>query len=294
MGLKTDWLTIGRSGPTVDGRTIDSQVIQDAAETYQPAVFTALVWPDHNRYENYGKVEALRASKNTEGGLDLQAQISPNFFYLMDNRYGQRLFSSMELTPNFRKSGKAYLTGLGATDNPASAATSEIRFSQEDGEKLHGASCEISLTVDLPKQKSTSLFSRLFGDNPSEEETMDKTIIAAIAEEVKTLSADVKNFTQQPPMHIVAESVTPLVEKPDPYPGLLEKFNAMEGQLGELKAELKAKPVAPVVTVEQFADINKRLEEVTTKLTQALDEADPNQQKSPPHTGDAPNLKNLL
>lgn len=128
--LRTDFKRIGRSGPTTDGRVIDPAWIDQMATSYDPQLFTALIWPEHQRFANYGKVESLRATDNSEGGRDLWAVLSPNSFYIGSNQFGQKLFTSMEITFDFRKSGKAYLTGLGATDDPASAGTSEVRFSK--------------------------------------------------------------------------------------------------------------------------------------------------------------------
>jgi molybdopterin converting factor small subunit len=127
--LTTGWKRIGRSGPAVDGRVIKPEMIEQAAANYNKDLFTALIWPEHFRYINLGTVEELRAADNEEGGKDLFAKISPNQFYLQANSAGQKLFTSMELTPDFRKTGQWYLTGLGATDDPASAATTEMRLS---------------------------------------------------------------------------------------------------------------------------------------------------------------------
>lgn len=126
--LKTPFKRIGRSGKTVDGRNIEAQALEQAAKNYNKELFTALIWPDHIRWFNMGTVEELRTAKNEEGGVDLFAIIAPNDIYLSTNNAGQRLFTSMELMPNFRDSGEFYLTGLAATDSPASAATSEMRF----------------------------------------------------------------------------------------------------------------------------------------------------------------------
>lgn len=131
MGLQTEWLRLGRSGPTIDGRIIKEEWLDDAAATYDTKnSITAKIWPDHNRYVSYGKVLAVRVEKNDVGGKDLYGTLEPNAYYLSDVRYGQRVNFSMEITPDFLKSGKAYLTGLGATDDPASLATSEAKFSQ--------------------------------------------------------------------------------------------------------------------------------------------------------------------
>ncbi|WP_432745795.1 GPO family capsid scaffolding protein [Methylobacter sp. G7] len=127
--LKTGWKRIGRSGATVDGRKIDPAQLKQAALSYNKETFTALIWPEHERWYNMGTVEELRTEKNAEGGVDLFAIIAPNEYYQSINRSGQKLFTSMELLPDFRKTGEVYLTGLAATDNPASAGTSEMRFS---------------------------------------------------------------------------------------------------------------------------------------------------------------------
>ena len=127
--LKTGWMIIGRSGPTIDNRTIEPIALEQAAKNYKKDLFTALIWPDHLRWFNMGTVEALKTARNNEGGVDLLAILAPNDYYLVNNANGQRLFTSMELMPNFRDSGEWYLTGLAATDSPASAATSEMRFS---------------------------------------------------------------------------------------------------------------------------------------------------------------------
>lgn len=131
MGLQTEWYRIGKSGPTVDGRVIKEEWLDDAAKTYDAKnKFTARIWPDHNRYVNYGKVLGVRVVNNEEGGKDLYAQLEPNAYYQSDVRYGQKVHFSMEITPDFAKTGKAYLTGLGATDDPASLGTGEAKFSK--------------------------------------------------------------------------------------------------------------------------------------------------------------------
>jgi hypothetical protein len=131
--LSTDWLRIGRSGDTVDGRVIPAQALTQAAETYNPELFTALIWLEHMRMGGHlGKVLALKSAPNDEGGVDLFAKLSPNRNYLAANNiYQEGWFSSMELTSNFRKTEKWYLTGLGATNEPASVATTEIRFAKQ-------------------------------------------------------------------------------------------------------------------------------------------------------------------
>ena len=128
--LITEWHRIGRSGKTVDGRDIEPQWLTDAAESYSTDLYTAMIWPDHKRWYNLGKIVELKTDANDEDGIDLLARMAPNDQYIWENRNDQRLFTSMELQPNFRDTGKHYLTGMGATDDPASAGTSEVHFSR--------------------------------------------------------------------------------------------------------------------------------------------------------------------
>ena len=136
------WYRFGRSGDTVDGRIIKEQDILDAVETFNSGFYPTMIWPDHKRWFNLGKVIAIRAEKNDEGGTDMYGQVEANEYYKDMNKMGQRLFFSMELWPDFRKSGKTYLSGLGATDEPASVATSEIHLSRVEKDVIVGESVE--------------------------------------------------------------------------------------------------------------------------------------------------------
>jgi DNA-binding ferritin-like protein len=178
--LKTDWKRIGRSGPTVDGRIIEPAALEQAAKNYKKELFTALIWPDHLRWFNMGTVEALRTAKNDEGGVDLFAIIAPNDFYLSSNSSGQRLFTSMELMPNFRDSGEYYLTGLAATDNPASAATSEMRFTSGADKAALLSQFTEHTPHSFNDDQPPGWFKRLFADKftQPEEDAMKKALEA--------------------------------------------------------------------------------------------------------------------
>ncbi|AWX99520.1 hypothetical protein A8139_05575 [Marinomonas primoryensis] len=139
---KAEWYRFGRSGDTIDGRVIKAEDIQQAADAYDVNFYTALIWPDHKRWFNLGKVIAVRAEKNDEGGMDLYGQVKANQYYEDMNEMGQRLFFSMELWPNFRKTDKTYLSGLAATDEPASVATSEIHLSRVEPDVTVGDAIE--------------------------------------------------------------------------------------------------------------------------------------------------------
>ncbi len=144
-GLLTDWLTIGTSGPTVDGRNIKPQWLLDAEELYDPEEYTAVADAEH-WLGNYGTVRELRTTTDKKKRLALQARIRPNKHYLEQNSDDKRLFFSMVLDHNFAKTGKTYLIGLATTDRPASLGTSETHFSRQDNaEVFRGGSEEFSV-----------------------------------------------------------------------------------------------------------------------------------------------------
>jgi hypothetical protein len=166
--LKTDWQTIGSSGPTVDGRMISAEALKSAAETYDSEFYAALMFPDHDRYfsPNFGKIDQLRAVANKDGSTSLQAIIAPNENYIFANRNGQYLFTSMELRPDFPERGKFYLIGCAPTDSPASTRTTEIRFSAQEAPILIGDAVTLTLGI-LQGPEQSNLFGRWFGRKPT-------------------------------------------------------------------------------------------------------------------------------
>ena len=137
MPLTTDWLTIGTSGPTVDGRKISEQMLLEAAETYDPDEYEAVISSEHLLwwFGNFGRVSQVRTSTDKKDRTVLQAKIQPNRRLIEMNANGQRLHTSMELEPDFAGTGKAYLMGLAVTDEPASLGTSQLQLFKNSSRK---------------------------------------------------------------------------------------------------------------------------------------------------------------
>jgi hypothetical protein len=261
--LKTEFKRIGRSGPTVDGRIISPQMIDQMAEDYDKELFTALIWPEHERYLNFGSVEALRSEPNIEGGRDLYAQLSPNEFYLSSNKYDQKLFTSMEINTDFRKSGRAYLSGLGATDSPASAATDEIRFSSAQLAGIIVAPPIAAETQIFTESKPLSFIEQLeefFTKKPSEGDDVDKTALT----ELKTEMAEIKAMLLS-----LKPAAAPEPEKAEP-PTLEQQFATLLEKLEQLEAQFTAQKDAPPAS--QFADLTAKIADIETRFNAALAE----------------------
>lgn len=166
--LVSFWKRVATSGPTVDGREILPQELRDIAETYKPSLYTAVIWCDHERWPgSHGTVFAVRLVEEgddlAQGQIALEAQLKPNNKLLWLNDQGEKLFTSIEITPNFANTGKAYLTGLGVTDQPASLGTQELYFSNKTSKAAYfAASHELGPLRDDQPQGELNKFVALF------------------------------------------------------------------------------------------------------------------------------------
>lgn len=150
----TGWVTICRSGRSLDGRNISAKMLHDAAAVYKPEEFTAMMWPYHvssplYRWNstNFGKVVALKAEDRPDATY-LLAKLQPNKFALAANRDRQKIFTSAEFEKNYMGTGKSFLNGLALTDVPASPWTTELMFSQQQHDSIYGQPEVFSLGAD--------------------------------------------------------------------------------------------------------------------------------------------------
>lgn len=150
MASKTDkkrsqFFRVAVEGATTDGRVIERQQIVEMAETYNPDVYGARIWMEHYRsavpdspFRAYGDVVAVKAEEVEIAGkkkMALFAQVEPTADLVdMVNVRKQKVFTSIEIAPEFADSGKAYLYGLGVTDSPASIGTNMLAFSAKHPE----------------------------------------------------------------------------------------------------------------------------------------------------------------
>ena len=214
--LVSFWKRVATSGITADGREILPQELRDIAETYKPSKYTAVIWCDHKRAEgSFGTVYAVRLVEDAddleEGQIALEAQLKPNDRLLYLNDQGQKLFTSIEIWPNFAGSGKSYLTGLAVTDEPSSLGTQELYFSRQTNKATYyAASVELGSFETEPQSEVgklvgllTGLFKRFSTDAvPSEPTTpteskppMDEataTALKALLEQLLVVAAGIQ------------------------------------------------------------------------------------------------------
>ena len=173
---KSKWFRIAVAGDTTDGREIQAEWIIQMAENYDPNTYGARINVEHIRsyfpdgtFGAYGDVLALKTEKVTIDGEEkdaLFAQIEPTESLIALNQKKQKVYTSIEVDPNFANKGKAYLVGLAATDSPASLGTEMLQFAagakvnpfadkKQRPENLFTAAQEVSLEFDEVKEQQS-------------------------------------------------------------------------------------------------------------------------------------------
>lgn len=209
---KSKFFRVAIAGATSDGREITRADIEQIAKTYDPNLYGARVWIEHIRgigpdstFKAFGDVIAVKAEEVEIGGvtrLALFAQIDPtDDLVALVNKNRQKIYTSIEIKPNFAKTGTAYLGGLGVTDSPASLGTEMLKFSMTakenplagrklDPENLFTAAEETIIEFEAEAEESigAKLFSKIMGiigkksDNDAERFSGIEQSVTAIAE----------------------------------------------------------------------------------------------------------------
>ena len=264
--LVTDWKRVATSGKTADGRTIEAQDLRDMAEAYNPALYTATIWYEHIRYVgSFGTVTELKAEDLEDGKVALFAKLQPNDRLLALNKEAQKLFTSIEIQPEFADTGKAYLAGLAVTDEPASLGTEPLHFSRRADKGNYFANLEplgeLIAAPDTDEAAALSFFTRLFSalgkggpESPEDESTPGepKTVQAGAAAVGKlgtvatSLETSAATFAAKP-----TEPEKPAVTEPE------------AGKDGDK---------ATGITAEQFNSLKTSLDDLTEKFNTALNQ----------------------
>lgn len=149
MGKVSKFFRVAVEGATVDGRKIEKSWIRDMAATFNPATYGVRVNMEHIRgvtadgpFKAYGDVRAVKAEEieleiagKKERKLALFAQLEPTEELVAYNQKSQKIYTSVEIQPDFAGSGKAALVGLAVTDSPASLGTDVLQFAAGQGDK---------------------------------------------------------------------------------------------------------------------------------------------------------------
>ena len=261
--LKTDWVRIGLSGATIDGRKIKPEWLEEIAKNYNTDVYTAVINYEHsNYYGSFGDVVELKTEKENDKTA-LYAILHPNKHLVNLNAEGEKLFCSMEINLKFADTKKPYLEGLAVTDRPASLGTQKLEFTEERPTFLYSNETDLVLTVidskeDTPEEKTEATPQ----ENPEviltkETKTENETLLVKLAQKLG-LSVDKKT----------EESVTLSKADIDEIKILLSKAD-FKNDKEQLSQEIKTQKEQ----INAFGDELKNVKSLFTVLNKTLQDA---------------------
>lgn len=258
MPQKSKWFRVATEGATTDGRAIQRVWIEQMAKNFNPAKYGARVWIEHMRgllpdsaFAAQGDVLAVKAEQVEDGKLALFAQIKPLESLVAMNKAGQKLYTSIEVDPNFADTGEAYLVGLAVTDTPASLGTELLTFAQQNPEAnplagrktskdtLFSAATEFTLELEAEQpevvagplatalEKFTTVMTKLMGgDKPAPAVQQHSTQVPDVAAALTAMQDMAQAFGAQR-----AKDAAALAE-------LQTKFTKLEAEHKELVTKL--------------------------------------------------------
>lgn len=249
---------IGVEGDTCDGRIISGNDIQEMAESFDPRVYGCRINLEHIRglfpdgdFKRLGDVVELKAEiidddSALNGKWALFARITPTDDLIAMNKKLQKVYTSMEIQPNFANTGKCYLVGLAVTDDPASLGTEYLEF------------CRNAKHNPLQRFKANpeNVFSAATLAELEFEDVPD-TVLNSLADKVKAIFSR-KQVSDNARLNDVHEAVTTVSEhvqtnltKQD------ERLSAMETAFATFKQELTGKVEE---TSQAFSDLKTTLD----------------------------------
>lgn len=273
---------VAKEGQTIDGRFIKREWLTDIASTYNPAVYSARIFVEHERgwspespFFCGGDVTAVKASDDDDGKMVLYAAIEPNDKFKNMNKADQKVFPSIEVVENFAGTGKAYLGGLGATDSPASLGTEKFKFSANSafGKGIFGKGAlylgeEISLADMFATQDTEDGAGK-------KDETETKAVAGLESIFTKAFNKLFGKFTEQ--------GGDTEAERQSGEKATAPSISFDKAQLDSAALEF-AQAVTEHFTTNKFA-LAKDLHALSQKLDQAMTEPQPHHSARPPATG---------
>ena len=256
---KSKVFRVAVEGDTTDGRQIQRSDIEQMAASFNPSVYGARVWLEHMRgyypdsvFRAYGDVTAVSAEEipdgDLKGKLALYAEIDPTDDLVAMVKARQKIYTSIEIQPNFAKTGGSYLVGLAVTDSPASLGTEMLTFSatakenplasrKQSPENMFTAAIETAIEFEELAEK-TSLFSKVFGllQKSKEKNQADfsdvhkavETVTQAVVDAEKDREKDKTEFSNQ-----LAELSEKLEAKAQAFDELAQEFSQLKVKLSE-------------------------------------------------------------
>ncbi|NIA43842.1 MULTISPECIES: GPO family capsid scaffolding protein [Providencia] len=236
-------------GATTDGRKVQRQWLTDIAKNYDPSVYGARINMEHLNYEwmpRFGDVESVYTEEISEGALKgklaLYGILSPTDSLIEMNRKRQKVYTSVEINPNFSDMNSAYLVGLAVTDNPASLGTSMLEFS---------AGADKTATFSERKQDKDNVFTAAEEtviefteeENKPEKPSLKDRIMAKFSRERQRNDVELNDIHQAVELCAeeqteTAQKLTQLETQVKALSGIKQENETLRSELDQLKKDL--------------------------------------------------------
>jgi hypothetical protein len=244
------WFRVATEGATTDGRKISRQWIEQMAKNFDPKKYGARVWLEHMRglfadgpFAALGDVTAVKAEEVDGGKLALFVQLDPTDQLKDINGKRQKVYTSIEVDPEFADTGEAYLVGLAVTDSPASLGTDMLQFSAQQG-----TASPLAARKQRPENLFTEAVEVAFDFSDDEEEDKGPSLLDSVKALFKrhtdktkgdfsAFRADLENtlglFVEKHSALETAleESTAAFNDLKDQHEALLERFEALYTRL---------------------------------------------------------------
>ena len=269
--MPSKFFRVATEGATTDGREIQRTWIEQMAKNFSREKYGARVWLEHYRglvpggpFDALGDVLAVEARQVEDGKLALFAQIEALPGLVALSKAKQKLYTSIEVDPNFAKTGEAYLTGLAVTDTPASLGTEILKFAAGNPAASPFAGKKHSEQALFSEAVATDLGMAEAGDAHSIAAQMLQKFTDILA---SLRSAAAPRHTPETADHFAAKT--------------LEVLGAADAAISAQAKELQATTAAHA----QLAKEHRQLQAQFTALQQTLGAKDASTGKRPQATG---------
>ncbi|MBB5320481.1 GPO family capsid scaffolding protein [Marinobacter oulmenensis] len=248
------WFRVATEGATTDGRAITRAWIEQMAANFNPEKYGARVWLEHMRgmladgpFKALGDVHGLRAEENSDGKMELYAQIEPTEDLVAMNKDRQKIYTSIEVDPEFSDTGEAYLVGLAVTDSPASLGTEMLQFSAKAKNNPLSARKQNARNLFTAATETEFDFTEDPEIDPDEPSLFDrvKSLFTQHRETGAAKFADFKQDLEKTLGLFVTEAQElrgQMATTQGEYSELKQSHDALQTQFNELKAELEKTP----------------------------------------------------
>ncbi|MCL7930424.1 GPO family capsid scaffolding protein [Halomonas llamarensis] len=250
---------IATEGATTDGRTITRKWIEQMAKNFNPATYGARIWMEHMRgmfadgpFPALGDVTALEAREGEDGKMALYAEIDPTDRLKQINSERQKIYTSIEVDPEFADTGEAYLVGLAVTDSPASLGTDMLQFSASQGtasplaarkQSAHNVftaavETELDFSTEPPEEQGPTLTERVKALFKKHDAKTDKGFADFRAELEQTLELFVQKYQ-------ALDAELKKLPSSTAFKELQDAHAATKTKLDELYTKLDNEPTTP-------------------------------------------------